>query len=151
MKKDIHPDYHMINVVTTDGTKYQTRSTWGAAGDARVWLNAKVAWLYRYQHWAEQEMAILARRFGGQGGLTQRALAQAGRELLLMQSSDWAFIITTGTTTPYAMRRFKRHFQGFRELRQGLLTGELNEADVNARESRTPIFPELDVSAWASA
>lgn len=33
MKKDTHPDYHMINVVTTDGSKYQTRSTWGAEGD----------------------------------------------------------------------------------------------------------------------
>jgi large subunit ribosomal protein L31 len=33
MKKDIHPDYHVINVVTTDGTKYQTRSTYGKAGD----------------------------------------------------------------------------------------------------------------------
>lgn len=29
MKKDIHPDYHMIKVVMTDGTEYETRSTWG--------------------------------------------------------------------------------------------------------------------------
>jgi large subunit ribosomal protein L31 len=33
MKNDIHPDYHMINVVMTDGTKYQTRSTYGKEGD----------------------------------------------------------------------------------------------------------------------
>lgn len=33
MKTDIHPAYHMINIVMTDGTKYQTRSTWGAEGD----------------------------------------------------------------------------------------------------------------------
>jgi large subunit ribosomal protein L31 len=33
MKKDIHPDYHEITVVMTDGTEYKTRSTWGAAGD----------------------------------------------------------------------------------------------------------------------
>lgn len=33
MKQGIHPDYHFINVVMTDGTKYQTRSTWGAEGD----------------------------------------------------------------------------------------------------------------------
>ena len=125
-------------------------STWGAGGDARVWLNAQVSWLYRYQHWAEKEMAGLARRFASCGGLERRALAQAGRELLLMQSSDWAFIVTTGTTAPYAVRRFKRHFQGFRELHQGLLAGELSEADVSAREARTPIFPDLDVSAWSS-
>jgi large subunit ribosomal protein L31 len=32
MKKDIHPDYHMITVVMTDGTQFQTRSTMGEAG-----------------------------------------------------------------------------------------------------------------------
>lgn len=33
MKKDTHPDYHEITVVMTDGTEYQTRSTWGKPGD----------------------------------------------------------------------------------------------------------------------
>jgi large subunit ribosomal protein L31 len=33
MKKDTHPDYHFITVVMTDGTTYQTRSTYGADGD----------------------------------------------------------------------------------------------------------------------
>ncbi|MEQ8401902.1 MAG: 50S ribosomal protein L31 [Roseitalea porphyridii] len=33
MKADIHPDYHMIKVVMTDGTEYMTRSTWGSEGD----------------------------------------------------------------------------------------------------------------------
>ena len=33
MKKDIHPDYHEIEVVMTDGTKFKTRSTWGRKGD----------------------------------------------------------------------------------------------------------------------
>ena len=33
MKKEIHPDYHMIEVKMTDGTTYQVRSTWGAEGD----------------------------------------------------------------------------------------------------------------------
>ena len=33
MKADIHPDYHMIKVVMTDGMEYETRSTWGSEGD----------------------------------------------------------------------------------------------------------------------
>jgi large subunit ribosomal protein L31 len=33
MKEGIHPDYHTITVVMTDGTKYETRSTWGKEGD----------------------------------------------------------------------------------------------------------------------
>ena len=34
MKKNIHPDYHAITVVMTDGTSFETRSTWGKAGDS---------------------------------------------------------------------------------------------------------------------
>jgi large subunit ribosomal protein L31 len=33
MKKDIHPKYHKINVVMTDGSRFETRSTWGKEGD----------------------------------------------------------------------------------------------------------------------
>ncbi|MEI8321040.1 MAG: 50S ribosomal protein L31 [Alphaproteobacteria bacterium] len=33
MRKGIHPDYHTINVVMTDGTEFETRSTWGKKGD----------------------------------------------------------------------------------------------------------------------
>jgi large subunit ribosomal protein L31 len=33
MKKEIHPDYHEITVLMTDGTTYTTRSTWGSEGD----------------------------------------------------------------------------------------------------------------------
>jgi len=33
MKKDLHPDYHMIKVVMNDGSTYETRSTWGSEGD----------------------------------------------------------------------------------------------------------------------
>ena len=33
MKKDIHPDYHLITVAMTDGTTYQTKSTYGKEGD----------------------------------------------------------------------------------------------------------------------
>ena len=36
MKKDIHPDYHMITVKMVDGTEYQTRSTYGKEGDRLV-------------------------------------------------------------------------------------------------------------------
>jgi large subunit ribosomal protein L31 len=36
MKKDIHPDYHTITVTMTDGTTFQTRSTYGKDGDTLV-------------------------------------------------------------------------------------------------------------------
>jgi large subunit ribosomal protein L31 len=36
MKPDTHPDYHMITVQMTDGSTFETRSTWGKEGDKMV-------------------------------------------------------------------------------------------------------------------
>ena len=36
MKKDLHPDYHIVTVKMTDGTEFQTRTTWGKEGDTLV-------------------------------------------------------------------------------------------------------------------
>ncbi len=33
MKKDIHPDYHEVTVVMTDGSTFTTRTTWGEPGE----------------------------------------------------------------------------------------------------------------------
>jgi 1,4-alpha-glucan branching enzyme len=123
-------------------------STWGAESTNRVWLNDANAWLYRYQHWAEREMHELVRDHGRTGGLTARALKQAGRELLLMQSSDWAFILAAGTTAPYAARRAKQHFLAFRRLRDQLRDRAPVEREISALEAQTPLFPDLDVGAW---
>jgi len=48
MKKKIHPDYHNIKVVMTDGSQFQTRSTWGKEGDTlKLDIDPKshVAWI----------------------------------------------------------------------------------------------------------
>ncbi len=53
MKKDTHPDYHMINVVMTDGTTYQTHSTYGKEGDTlNLDIDSKThpAWTGGNQH-----------------------------------------------------------------------------------------------------
>ena len=53
MKKDIHPDYHEIKVVMTDGTEYVTRSTYGEAGAVlRLDIDPKThpAWTGGGQH-----------------------------------------------------------------------------------------------------
>ena len=47
MKKEIHPDYHEVTIVMTDGTEFKTRTTWGKAGDSmRLDIDSKThpAW-----------------------------------------------------------------------------------------------------------
>ncbi|WP_337117377.1 1,4-alpha-glucan branching protein domain-containing protein, partial [Staphylococcus aureus] len=80
-------------------TQQPAQSSWGAEGYFKVWLNEGTAWMYPYQHAAEARMAALADAHAATAdALTRRALNQAARELLLAQSSDWAFQIYQGTT-----------------------------------------------------
>ena len=70
MKKGIHPDYHAITVVMTDGTEFQTRSTWGKTGDKmflEVDPKSHIAWT-KEQHFVEKgRLAGFNQRFQGLG------------------------------------------------------------------------------------
>jgi 1,4-alpha-glucan branching enzyme len=105
-------------------------------------------WLYLHQHAAERRMAELAGRYPSADGLVRRALNQAARELLLAQSSDWAFIITTGTMVQYAIKRFRDHIHRFTRLYEMLQNGEIDEAWLSEVESRDTIFQELDYRVY---
>ncbi len=72
MKKDIHPDYHEINVVMTDGTEFKTRSTMGKEGDTlKLDVDPKThpAWTGGAQRLVDTEgqVALFNKRFAGFG------------------------------------------------------------------------------------
>jgi 1,4-alpha-glucan branching enzyme len=66
------------------------------------------------------------------------------RELLLAQSSDWAFIMRTGTMVQYAVRRTKEHISNFLRLHNDLNSGNMDEHFVALLESHNNIFPDID-------
>ncbi len=119
-------------------------STWGSEGHNLVWLNGGNSWIYRHQHWAEEKMEELAGRFSNAQGDLRRALNQMLRELLLMQSSDWAFIMTTGTTVPYATKRFREHLDRFKKIAEQVEGNRLDMGFVHFCEERDCIFPNAD-------
>jgi 1,4-alpha-glucan branching enzyme len=122
-----------------------TPSSWGEGGYAGVWVDGTNDWIYRHQHHAEGRMVELARRYsGGASDLERRVLNQAARELLLLQSSDWAFIMKTGTAVGYAVNRVKAHAARFRRLCRELETGAIDEAWLAEVEQRDNLFPEAD-------
>lgn len=92
-------------------------------------------------------MVELARR-PHPSALERRALTQAARELLLAQASDWAFLITVGTSAPYGHRRFREHIARFTRLADGIGEGEIDEADLHKSELRDSIFQELDYRVY---
>ena len=78
MKEGIHPDYHEITVVMTDGTSYKTRSTYGKAGDTlRLEIDSKShpAWTGGQQKLLDTggQLARFNKRFGSLGGTAQAA------------------------------------------------------------------------------
>lgn len=123
-------------------------STWGAEGFNRVWLNPQNADVYRHQHHAERRMVGLAERFPDARGSQKEALDQAARELLLLQSSDWAFIVTTNTSVPYAVRRLREHLQRFHELADAVENGAVDAVRVAEIFARDAIFPWLDYRVY---
>ena len=124
-------------------------STWGAKGYAEVWLNPGNDWIYPHLDMAAERMVELARRFEHPGPLERRALNQAARELLLAQSSDWAFIMKTNTTVEYAKKRTLDHIARFTYLYRAL-TGELvlEEPIVADFEWRDNLFPDMDYRVY---
>ncbi len=123
-------------------------TTWGAESTNKVWLNPETTWVYPLLHQAEARMQKLARVHAHDDGMVGRAMKQLGRELLLAQSSDWTFLITLGTAPEYGAARVREHINAFDQLAHGLENDSLREGDLRAREERTPIFPDLDVSDW---
>jgi 1,4-alpha-glucan branching enzyme len=163
-----------------------TASSWGENGYYKVWLNDRNSWMYPYQHNAERRMTELANKFAIPGSelqvpssdfaspsnlehgtwnmeLIERLLNQLARELLLAQSSDWAFQIYQGTTVEYSSRRFQSHIQRFDMIAKMLDKLSVPSAPAGGStlpdedmellaeiENRDNIFQEIDFRVYRS-
>jgi len=132
-------------------------SSWGEGGHSKVWLNPKNAWMQPHLRNASHQMgvavdALLSAEHGAKVPDLQRdrALKQAGRELLLAQSSDWPFLIHAGTAATYAKSRFVNHISSFNRLVHMAMGGPIDPAFLEQCESRHNVFPNLDLSSWRS-
>ena len=126
-------------------------SSWGRNGYHEHWVNPKTDWMWRPLHEAAVRMREAVRHHPHEpaGGLRDRTLRQAGRELMLAQSSDWPFIITNGTTEEYARRRFRDHLNRFHDLLNDLQRDAIEPARLEAIEYMDAIFPQLDYRLFA--
>jgi 1,4-alpha-glucan branching enzyme len=125
--------------------------SWGEGGDHRVWLNRDTEWTWEMAYSAEEEFWTLA---GGvpwrEHAMRRRLLAQLARELLLLQASDWPFLITTGAARNYAERRFAEHYAHFtrlghifRRVAEGGTPSDDDMTFLAAREAQDFLFPDV--------
>ncbi|MCF7929707.1 MAG: DUF1957 domain-containing protein [Spirochaetales bacterium] len=119
-------------------------SSWGEKGYAQVWLDGQNDWIYRHIHKNIRRMEELAQRFPDEHGLKERALNQAAREVLLSQASDWPFIMKTGTTVPYAVRRVKEHIYNFNQIYGSLCRNTVNTEWLTRIAQKNNLFPDMD-------
>jgi 1,4-alpha-glucan branching enzyme len=124
-----------------------SQSSWGHKGFHEYWLNETNAWIYPHLHKAAERMIELAKREPADE-LQWRALNQAARELLLAQSSDWAFIMRTGTMVPYAVRRTRSHLMRFHKLHDDLLEEKVDAGWLEKVEAIDNIFPEINYRVY---
>jgi len=123
-------------------------SSWGQGGFHDYWLNDSNAWII--PQWSRAGRAMkerCSRGVGSEQGL--RMLHQAGRELLLSQSSDWSFILRAGTTTGIAKERIERHLERFWTL-MACIDGRdrMSEAWLNDLEAEDSLFPLIQPADW---
>lgn len=126
-------------------------STWGAQGYGEVWMNTTNDWIYRHLHAAGRRMKALAARYRDTADeWRRRVLNQMGRELVLAQASDWAFIMNAQTAVEYAIKRTRVHLHRFGRMAEWLEAGQPDEELLAEYEAKDNLFPTaMDYSLFA--
>ena len=132
--------------------------SWGEGGFHYIWLNDWTKWTWRHVYEAEDRMCeVAAKLTEGTNEQAYRVACQLGRELLLLESSDWQFLISTWSARDYAEARVARHWENFQRLHgmfQHLEAGQgVEDADwrfVELLEENDRVFTDLEPSLWLS-
>lgn len=127
-------------------------SSWGVGGGHFTWQNADTDWMWPIIHAAELRMEKLVARHPEAQGVMKEVLNQAARELLLLESSDWSFLITTGQARYYAENRFLEHVNRFQQLADIAESGRAGKAAlalVGQLWELDKIFPDIDYRCFA--
>jgi 1,4-alpha-glucan branching enzyme len=128
--------------------------SWGEGGFHYIWLNEQTAWVWEALYRAEVRFLQLLRAYSNHPAL-EPYLIQLARELLLLEASDWSFLITTGSARDYAELRFRDHlrrFEAIATLVEQIASGKEPDAPLLAcyqdSLSREPIFNDLQLELW---
>ena len=132
--------------------------SWGAEGNNRVWMNPETSWTYTHIYPAElYTREVCTAGSWRDSALGKRIMQQLCRELLLLESSDWQFLITTGAARDYAEIRFLTHNDQFNEIKSIWQTFESTGSIDAAQETRLAeielrdsIFPDIDPGLWVA-
>ncbi|MFX0100397.1 MAG: 1,4-alpha-glucan branching protein domain-containing protein [Candidatus Hodarchaeota archaeon] len=144
---DKYPPAHQVSL---------PEGSWGQGGGHWIWLNEWTTWSWERIYECEQKIEEIANKYAGhQDPNMQKIMAQLARELLLLEASDWQFLISTWSARDYAEARLAVHYENFLKLYNMARTfGENRNVPegnweflgrINADDN---LFPDVNISWW---
>ncbi|MDH3891335.1 MAG: DUF1957 domain-containing protein [candidate division Zixibacteria bacterium] len=135
--------------------------SWGQGNHHYIWLNKHTEWTWKHIYEAEDTMCELARRWASgterQDAELEAVLKQAARELMLLSSSDWQFLISTWSARDYGELRISEHFNDFTRLaamaEKKLAGSPLDTGDTEFFKecsARDCLFDDIDLEWFAT-
>ena len=127
-------------------------SSWGQGGHFYVWNNHLTEWMWPIIHACEKRITRIVDRYETipEDKLLHRALNQLARENLLLQSSDWPFLITTWQAKDYATDRFREHVDRFEFIADMIESGNIDDSKLKEIESIDNCFSDIDYRVYLS-
>jgi predicted glycosyl hydrolase (DUF1957 family) len=127
-------------------------SSWGLNADFTVWQNPDHGWIWPYINTCAREMEQLLLLLERQGNPTdergRRIIRQLSLELLLLQGSDWPFLLFTTQAKEYANQRFHHHHQRFQKLFWAAKDlsdrNRLKDQELQNMEEVDSLWPDID-------
>jgi 1,4-alpha-glucan branching enzyme len=138
-----------------------SEGSWGDGGDHRVWTGDRVRWMWDVEYRMEAIFGRLTYNLPWrQEPKLREILEKAGRELLLLQASDWPFVISCNQAVDYGIKRFMQHVGRFESLTDvaervaadpahiGRLT-DVERFGIQDADIHDVVFPEIDLEWWS--
>lgn len=125
-------------------------SSWGQGGHFWVWQNHLTEWMWPIIHACENRITEVVSKYEQipQDKLLHRALNQLARENLLLQSSDWPFLITTWQAKDYATDRFREHVERFEKIAEMIENNSIDDEYLKSVEAIDNCFPVIDYRVY---
>ncbi|MEL3913040.1 1,4-alpha-glucan branching protein domain-containing protein [Treponema pedis] len=118
------------------------------SGYAAELLTGKTDWMYRYMLKMTERMIKLTEMFPEEGGLKERVLNAAAREVFLMQAFYWPFYGATTELQEFAENRFLEHIKAFTVAYESLGADAPDAKWLSEREHKYPIFKEINYRSF---
>jgi 1,4-alpha-glucan branching enzyme len=122
----------------------------------RVWINDRTRWIWEIEYRAEGRMLKLLHELPWKTKPEVKTmLERAARELLLLQASDWPFVIHSQGAVDYGIQRFSGHATRFdrttllaEKLAAGGELDEIEKSQVTETDLHDSVFKEIDLNWW---